>query len=157
MGVDLSAVQAVRDGHRGNLTRTKGVVVVDVAALRKSWARRGQASYWVELLHDPQSGLYQTHRRWSFKNREGELVEGSTFKGAPTKSGPEAAEVYCAFVREQLEEKDYFIDEYQRLSTSPVKETWLAAKATTVTQPKTRRQPKRKARLIQRRGEKDWW
>ena len=117
--VDLDLLKARHE--QGRRLSGPEVLVLDRVALRKSWARRGQATYWVDLLHHPPTQLWQVLRLWRWldkKKSPPETVEGSAVSCDPTTHRGIALNTFHSVVYAQLG-NDYLLDDRTTTDGSP--------------------------------------
>jgi hypothetical protein len=135
-----------------------GVSCVDRVALRKEWARPGQASYWVDILRSSVTGETQVHRNWRwFNKKENAWVEGGTSCGKPSNSAPVTADTFQQQVFKQLE-KGYVIDERQTRHRSPAKSIDFGKPRTAVRAAMaTEEDDPTPAIYARKKGTHDWW
>ena len=159
--VDMAKVRRKAGGHL--LPDDPDVLVVDRAALRKSFARQGQASYWVDLLRHT-DGTFQVYRSWRWYNtRESEWVQGNTWSGQPTRSPDVATQAFVDMLAIQAG-KGYLVDQRTRGADSPVpaliplpEEQPVAPVQEVQEVQEVQASEKTKPAPMRRRGDKDWW
>lgn len=93
--------------------------MVDRIALRQSWATRGDASYWIDILWDSKSDLMQVFRSWRYYNKtESKWIEGHTWMGRAANNKSVISDAFEGAVAQQLA-KGYQVDERQKTHRSP--------------------------------------
>jgi len=120
MGIDLDKITSLSAAReRGITPGDEGVGVVDRIALRQSWAPRGDASYWVDILWNSKSDLMQVYRSWRFyKKDESKWIEGHTWMGKASANSSVVMDSFESAVTKQLT-KGYEVDERQSTHRSP--------------------------------------
>jgi hypothetical protein len=128
--VDITGLMAKMRGRYTQVKLGDGCVVIDRIALRKSWARKGQATYWVDLVHSRNEDLYQVFRLWQWTDRKKtphELVAGMTPVGDPNPNKGLLIREFIEAVENKLgcgDNGGYVVDSRLRTPESPVAEIY---------------------------------
>jgi len=128
--VDLTGLLSKVRSRHTQLKLGDGCVVIDRIALRKLWARKGQATYWIDFVHSRNEDLYQVFKLWQWmdrKKRPHELVAGMAPVADPNPNKSMLIREFIEAVEHKLGCGDgagYVVDSRLRTPESPVAEIY---------------------------------